>query len=418
MKLLVTAGPTREHMDPVRFLGNRSSGKMGYAVGAVAARRGHEVVLVSGPVALVAPPVREVVSVVSAQDMLTAVRQWVPWCDALVMTAAVADWRPAVCESRKIKKSSVPHRLQLEPTEDILQAVRLLKGSRLFVGFAAETDHLEEEARRKLEQKGLDLVIANDVSQPDAGFEADTNRVVVFAKDGSCERWPLLPKIEVAERLVQWLETRRGEGAAGPDYHRLKLEERCRRQWEFIAAIDRLKQVLRHTVLEDGSRRENAAEHCWHVAVMAMVLAEHAGPGIIDVGRVLRLLVVHDLVEIEAGDTYCYDEAGQADRLARERQAAERVFGLLPVDQAEEFRSLWNEFEERRTAEARYAAALDRLQPLLLNYLTRGAVWRKNGVTADRVVERNRHIREGGEALWTMAQALIADAKARGDLLP
>ena len=207
MKLLVTAGPTREPLDPVRFLSNRSSGKMGYAVAAVAKSRGHEVILISGPVAIEPPDVK-VIQVTTAEEMLVAVDKNIEWCDALVMAAAVADWRPAVVSKRKIKKTDAAPVLYLERTPDILRQVSARKGNRLFVGFAAETENLEEEAKRKLQEKGLDLIVANDVSASDAGFEVDNNRVVLLSAGAKPEALPLMPKREVAERIVSWIEAR------------------------------------------------------------------------------------------------------------------------------------------------------------------------------------------------------------------
>ncbi len=205
MRVLVTAGPTREAIDPVRFIANRSSGKMGYAVAAAAVASGHEVRLVSGPVALTPPDGLECAQVTSAAEMLDAVRQWVPWCQVLVMAAAVADWRPAHVSARKLKKATGTTELKLVPTADILSSVRSMKAGRLFVGFAAETEQVVEEASRKLRAKGLDAIVANDVSRPDAGFEVDTNRVVLITAGGA-EPWPLMRKTEVARRLVEWIE--------------------------------------------------------------------------------------------------------------------------------------------------------------------------------------------------------------------
>ncbi len=207
MKILVTAGPTREPMDPVRFLSNRSSGKMGYAVAAVAKQRGHEVILVSGPVAL-EPPDVHVIQVVTAEQMYEAVDKNVEWCDALVMAAAVADWRPAVISNRKIKKADAAPVIYLERTPDILKRVSVKKDKRIFVGFAAETENLEDEARRKLQEKNLDLIVANDVSATDAGFEVDDNRVVLLPKAGGPEPLPLMSKQQVAERIIAWIESR------------------------------------------------------------------------------------------------------------------------------------------------------------------------------------------------------------------
>ncbi len=192
--------------------------------------------------------------------------------------------------------------------------------------------------------------------------------------------------------------------------------ERLEKQIAFIVEIDRLKRIFRQTYLTDASRKENDAEHSWHLAVMALILLEHAGGPAPDILRTVSMVLIHDIVEIDAGDTFCYDDAGAKDREARERRAADRLFAILPPDQAAEFRALWEEFEARRTPEARFAAALDRLQPLLHNYITGGKSWQEHGVTADRVVERNRHIAEGSEALWGYAASLIGDAVKKGYL--
>ena len=184
-RVLVTAGPTREALDPVRYLTNRSSGKMGYAVAREALRRGAEVTLVSGPVALDAPMGATVVSVTTASEMESAVREAFPSCDILVMAAAVADYRLAVPLSSKHKKSGGPWNLQLEPTPDILKGLKKLKKKGQFVcGFAAETEGLKANAKRKLEEKGLDLIAANDVSGTIAGFDTDRNALILLWPDG------------------------------------------------------------------------------------------------------------------------------------------------------------------------------------------------------------------------------------------
>src|SRR5262249_50705513 len=149
------------------------------------------------------------------------------------------------------------------------------------------------------------------------------------------------------------------------------MSDRLARQIAFIIEIDKAKQVLRQTLLMDGSRLENDAEHSWHLAVMALLLAEYAGEAV-DLLRVLKMVLIHDLVEIDAGDTFVYDVEALATRREREERAADRIFGLLPADVEEEFRALWEEFEAQATPEARFAAALDRLQPLLHNYHTGG----------------------------------------------
>lgn len=181
----------------------------------------------------------------------------------------------------------------------------------------------------------------------------------------------------------------------------------------FVVELDRLKQVLRRTVVTDGTRRENTAEHSWHVAMMALVFAETADEPV-DPMRVARLLLVHDIVEIDAGDTFVYDAEGQETKAARERAAAERLFGLLPDGPGDELRTCWFEFEDGTTAEARFARALDRLQPLLLNHASAGQAWREHGITADQVRAVNAAIEDGSPALWKLAQHLIDDAVTRG----
>ena len=208
MNILVTAGPTREAIDPVRFLSNRSSGRMGYAIAAAAAQAGHVVRLISGPVALEAPAGVERIDVVSAQAMAAAVHAHVTWCEALVMAAAVADWRPVTVSPAKLKKHAGALTLELERTPDVLASVRPLKGARLYVGFAAETGDPEPEARRKLAAKGLDLIVANDVSRPDAGFEVATNAVLLIDSDGGMRQIETAPKAEIASEIMAWIDAR------------------------------------------------------------------------------------------------------------------------------------------------------------------------------------------------------------------
>ncbi len=206
MKILITAGPTREHLDPVRFLSNRSTGKMGFAVAQAAAARGHTVTLIAGPVSLETPPNVIRVDVVSALDMLAAVQRLLPYHAALVMSAAVADWRPAQASAVKLKKADMRPVIELEPNPDILKTIRPLKDGRTFVGFAAETGDPLPEAQRKLEAKGLDLIVANDVTQPDAGFAVDTNRVTLLTASEPPRTLPLQSKLEVGREIVEWLE--------------------------------------------------------------------------------------------------------------------------------------------------------------------------------------------------------------------
>jgi phosphopantothenoylcysteine decarboxylase/phosphopantothenate--cysteine ligase len=208
MNILVTAGPTREALDPVRFISNRSSGKMGYAVARAALGRGHAVRLITGPVALRFPRGARVVRVVSAAEMLRAVRRHLNWCDALVMAAAVCDWRPRRRRTRKLKKAQMPAALRLVRTADILKSIGPMKGGRMYVGFAAETGEDTAEAFRKLREKRLDLIALNDVSRRDAGFDVDTNRLTLISADGRMRRHPLMSKCRAAMLIVRWLEVR------------------------------------------------------------------------------------------------------------------------------------------------------------------------------------------------------------------
>lgn len=195
--------------------------------------------------------------------------------------------------------------------------------------------------------------------------------------------------------------------------------DRLKRQIGFIVELDKLKTILRQSWLADGSRRENSAEHSWHVALMALVLAEHANAGAnLDLARVVKLLLVHDVVEIDAGDVLIYDVSGNAGKAERERQAAERIFGILPKDQAAELRALWEDYELGETDEARFAAALDRIMPLLHNFLTEGRAWMHHGITADQVLAANARIAAGSAPLWDYARGLIDEAVERGYLLP
>lgn len=193
------------------------------------------------------------------------------------------------------------------------------------------------------------------------------------------------------------------------------MSDRLARQIEFIAEIDKLKSVERRTTLIDRSRQENSAEHSWHIALMAVLLAEHSRDGI-DLLRVVKMLLVHDLVEIDAGDTFCYDAAANEDKEARERLAAERLFGLPPADQGAELWALWEEFEARETAEARFAAALDRMQPILQNLRTDGASWQAHGIRKHQVLERNRPIDDGSPTLWEYVTRLVDEAVEQGIL--
>ncbi|HEX8872896.1 MAG TPA: bifunctional phosphopantothenoylcysteine decarboxylase/phosphopantothenate--cysteine ligase CoaBC [Candidatus Acidoferrum sp.] len=200
--VLVTAGPTCEDLDPVRFFTNRSSGKMGYAIAATAAKRGAKVILVSGPTALETPENAERIDVRSGEGMFRAVQQYFPACTVAVFAAAVADYRPAEPAASKIKRGTDALTVRLEPNPDILATMARNKGERLVVGFAAETDHVAENARKKLIAKNADLIVANDVTAEGAGFDAETNTVTLFFKDGRDLALPRLSKAETAQRIL------------------------------------------------------------------------------------------------------------------------------------------------------------------------------------------------------------------------
>lgn len=210
------------------------------------------------------------------------------------------------------------------------------------------------------------------------------------------------------------------------------MNERLKKQIEFLLEADKMKSIYRQTYIiadesrgdsmrdlegetEKHRRRENDAEHSFHLALFAMTLAEHSNVPI-DVLKVMKMVLIHDVVEIDAGDTYCYDEKGGLTKREREEKAADRLFGLLPDDQREEYRALWEEFECRDTPESRFAAALDRMQPMLLNYTKGGVSWQEHGVKYSQVYERNKHIGEGSEDLWEYMERVLDEAAGRGIL--
>jgi putative hydrolase of HD superfamily len=184
---------------------------------------------------------------------------------------------------------------------------------------------------------------------------------------------------------------------------------RLEQQLAFCRELDKLKTVLRRSQLMDASRNENSAEHSWHLASMAMLLTEYAAEPV-DLTRVLKMLLVHDVVEIDAGDTFAYDVVNVATQNEREMRAADRLFGLLPDEQGRELRELWEEFDDRRTPESKYANALDRLQPLMQNYYSGGMSWKKHGVTREQVMERMEAVRIGMPQVWPSVMKVIDDA--------
>ena len=192
---------------------------------------------------------------------------------------------------------------------------------------------------------------------------------------------------------------------------------RAAQQIAFLAEIDRLKGVLRQTLLCDRSRQENSAEHSWHLAMCAVILAEYADESV-DIARVIRMALVHDLVEIDAGDTFAYDVQANTDRAEREQKAAARLFGMLPPDLGAELRALWEEFEAAESADARFAVALDRLQPLLNNHHSQGGSWRAHGITRDQVLRRMQPIEKAVPAMWSEVLSIVEQNCALGHIRP
>jgi len=191
------------------------------------------------------------------------------------------------------------------------------------------------------------------------------------------------------------------------------LSERLASQARFLVEVDRLKTVNRGNRIADGSRRENTAEHSWHLAMFALVLREWSVEPV-DIGRVVQMLLLHDLVEIECGDTPLFDVTGASTQAEREKLAADRIFRILPDDQGHKLRELWEEFEEAQTADARYAKALDRLQPIIMNHVVRGGTWTDYDVDVARERSLTQRIAQGSPVLWDMAEHIFADAIANG----
>ena len=178
------------------------------------------------------------------------------------------------------------------------------------------------------------------------------------------------------------------------------------KQMAFIMELDKIKKITRQTYLSDGSRKENDAEHSWHLALMAVLLKEYANEEV-DLAKVIPMVLLHGLVEIDAGDTYAYDQAGLATQRARETKAADRIFGMLPEDQGTKFRNLWEEFEAYETSEAKFAHVLDNCQPLLLNDASGGKSWKEHTVHKSQIYKRNEHTAEGSREIWEYMQQLI-----------
>lgn len=184
--------------------------------------------------------------------------------------------------------------------------------------------------------------------------------------------------------------------------------ERLDRQFAFLREIDKEKEITRQNYLASGSRREGDAEHAWHLAIMALLLGEYAPEGI-DLLRVVSMVLIHDLVEIDAGDTYVYDAAGVATQRERELAAADRIFALLPEDQGKQMRALWDEFEARETPEAKFARSLDCIQPTMLNDASQGKSWLEHGIHLSQVLRRNQRTGEGSQVLWDYARTCFVE---------
>jgi putative hydrolase of HD superfamily len=190
---------------------------------------------------------------------------------------------------------------------------------------------------------------------------------------------------------------------------------RLEQQMNFIIEVDKLKSIIRQNYLADGSRKEDDADHSWHLALMCALLGEYSNE-VIDTVKTMKMVLIHDIVEIDAGDTYAYDSQANLSKRERELAAADRIFNLLPKDQAMEMRSLWDEFEERSTPEAKFASTLDRIQPFLLNAVSGGQSWKEHGVTLSQVMERNKVTHEGSEALWNYQYELMKQQADLGTL--
>ncbi|MBE5943448.1 MAG: HD domain-containing protein [Lachnospiraceae bacterium] len=194
------------------------------------------------------------------------------------------------------------------------------------------------------------------------------------------------------------------------------MDERLRKQMEFVLEVDKLKKIGRQTYLSDASRKENDAEHSWHLALMAILLAEHSNRDI-DVLKVITMVLIHDVVEIDAGDTYAYDETGKMSQRAREEAAADRIFNILPKDQAEYMRNIWEEFEACESPEAQFARTLDNAQPVMLNHATDGRAWREHEVKLSQVMNRNKNTHKGSEDIWEYIHGLFIENVSKGNII-
>lgn len=195
-------------------------------------------------------------------------------------------------------------------------------------------------------------------------------------------------------------------------------KDRLEQQFAFLVEIDQMKSILRRNILIDRSRQEDDAGHCWHMAMTALVLREYAADSDVDMLRVLKMVLVHDLVEVYAGDTFCYDAAGNADKANREQLAADRLFALLPAEQGSAYRALWEEFDRMESADAIYAAAADRLQPFLLNYHTDGHTWKLGDIDTDMLYARLAPIGRGMPLVWQRVKQMIRSCQHKGMIRP
>ena len=193
------------------------------------------------------------------------------------------------------------------------------------------------------------------------------------------------------------------------------MDERLKKQMDFLLEVDKLKFITRQTYLSNGERKENDAEHSWHLTLMAVLLREYANEPV-DVAKVMTMVLIHDLVEIDAGDTYAYDAAGNQTKREREVKAAQRIFGLLPADQEEEFRTLWEEFEAYETPEAKFAHVCDNMQPFMLNHATGGRSWQEHEVKKSQVLGRNSRLAEGSKTLKQYFDEILAEHVEKGNL--
>ena len=191
--------------------------------------------------------------------------------------------------------------------------------------------------------------------------------------------------------------------------------ERLKQQLQFLLELDKQKEIGRQTYLADGSRKEGDAEHAWHMAIMAFLLADYANEKI-DVLKTIKMILMHDVVEIDAGDSYAYYPEGNKTKKLREEKAADRIYGMLPEDQRNECRALWEEFEAMETPEAKFANTLDKVQPMLLNDASKGKSWREHGIKKEQVLNRNARTKEGSETLWEYVRQLIEENVKKGNI--